>query len=121
MTDKNPLPYPAREHLARQPVPGSYKGLLRALSAAAREFGMPMGAAAPPCAFEPHEEVTWRLPSGVRPGPLPDSGIDPADRCGCVCLCATPNGPARSSFQQSWKPRLLTGTGPPRHPECARR
>ena len=77
MTDKNPLPYPAREYLARQPVPGSYKGLRRALSAAAREFGMPMGAAAPPCAFEPHEEVMWRLPPGVRPGPLPDSGLIP--------------------------------------------
>ena len=77
MTDKNPLPYPAREHLARQPVPGSYKGLLRALGAAARELGMPMGSAAPPCVFEPHQEVMWRLPSGVRPGPLPDSGLIP--------------------------------------------
>ena len=77
MTDKAPLPYPAREHLARQPAPGSYKGLRRALSAAAREFGMFMGAAAPPCVFEPHEEVTWKLPPGVRPGPLPDSGLIP--------------------------------------------
>ena len=77
MTDKNPLPYPAREHLARQPVPGSYKGLRRALGAAARELGMPMGSAAPPCVFEPHQEVMWRLPSGVRPGPLPDSGLIP--------------------------------------------
>ena len=67
----NPLPYPVREHVARPPVPGSYKGLMRALSAAARELGMPMGGSgAPACVFEPHEEVTWELPSGVRPGPL---------------------------------------------------
>ena len=38
---------------------------------------MPMGAAAPPCAFEPHEEVMWKLPSGVTPGPLPESGLIP--------------------------------------------
>ena len=48
MTDKNPPPYPIRKYVPRPPVPGSYKGLLRALSAAARELGMPMGAAAPP-------------------------------------------------------------------------
>ena len=77
MTDKNPLPYPIREYVARQPVPGSHKALMRALSAAARELGVGMGTAAPPCAFEPHEEVTWRLPSGVRPGPLPESGLIP--------------------------------------------
>ena len=77
MTDKNPLPYPVREYVARRPVPGSYKGLRRALSAAASELGIGMGAAAPPCAFDPHEEVMWRLPSGVRPGPLPKKGLIP--------------------------------------------
>ena len=77
MTD-NPLPCPIRKYVPRPPVPGSYKGLMQALHAAARELGMPMGGfGAPACVFEPHEEVTWELPSGVRPGPLPDSGLIP--------------------------------------------
>ena len=40
MTDKNPPPYQIREYQARPPVPGSHKGLMLALHAAARELGM---------------------------------------------------------------------------------
>ena len=79
MTDKNPLRYPASEHLARRPVPGSYKGLMLALGSAARELGVAMAAfGVRPCTFGPDEEVMWRLPSGVRPGPLPEKGLGPA-------------------------------------------
>ena len=78
MTDKNPLPYPIRKYVPRPPVPGSYKGLMLALHAAARELGMPMGGfGGPASVFEPHEEVTWKLPPGVRPGPLSKSGLIP--------------------------------------------
>ena len=78
MNDKNPLPYRAREYVARPPVPGSDKGLMLALSAAARELGIRMGGfGVPACPFEPHEEVMWKLPAGVRPGPLPKKGLIP--------------------------------------------
>ena len=74
----NPLPYQIRKYVPRPPVPGSYKGLMLALHAAARELGMPMGGfGGPASVFEPHEEVMWRLPSGVRPSPLSKSGLIP--------------------------------------------
>ena len=77
MTDKNPLPYQIREYQPRQPAPGSHRALMRALSDAASELGVEMATAGLPHKFEPHEEVTWNLPSGVRPGPLPESGLIP--------------------------------------------
>ena len=68
----------ARKHLARRPVPGSYRGLMLALCAASRELGMEVGAfVVPPSTFRPDEEVMWKLPSGVRPGSLPDKGLIP--------------------------------------------
>ena len=77
MTDKNPPPCQIREYQPRQPAPGSHKALMRALSDAASELGVQMATAGLPHKFEPHEEVTWKLPSGVRPGPLPESGLIP--------------------------------------------
>ena len=78
VTEKNPHPYPTREHLARRPAPGSYKGLMVALSRAAREIDVPMGAfGARASAFEPGEEVRWSIPSGARPDPLPEKGLGP--------------------------------------------
>ena len=68
----------AREHLAHRPVPGSYRVLMLALCAAGRELGIEVGAfVVPPSTFRPDEEVMWKLPSGVRPGSLPDKGLIP--------------------------------------------
>lgn len=69
--------YPSREYLRASPLAGSYRGLMLALCAAAREVDVPVDAFGASCPSFGTQEAMWALPAGVRPGPQPDKGLYP--------------------------------------------